>query len=92
MANAVSIEFDQSSLDILKNVDGIHRNSLINVGLALVSKTGYYKTLAGIGPELLEDVAGLSDLDKVLEETQEETSKPKSKPNTNWDSSDDFFS
>lgn len=58
MGQAVSIEFDENSLKILKEVDQIHRNSLINVGLALASKTGYYKTLTG-KVENLADVAGL---------------------------------
>ena len=93
MAKSVSIEFDEASLKILKDVDSIHRNSLINVGLALVKCTGYYKTLAGIGPETLEDVAGLDELDKVLEEKSQEIKKDTKKATTtDWGSDDDFFS
>jgi len=91
MATGVNIEFDEASLGILKKVDGIHRNSLINVGLALVSKTGYYKTLAGIGPEELAEVAGLNELDKVLEESSENPTETK-KDSPTWGSDDDFFS
>jgi len=72
-AQNIGINLDEKSIEILKKVDKIHRDSLINVGLALVQKTGYYKTLAGISEaEELEDVASLDIID-------EESDKPKSK-------------
>lgn len=95
-AQNLGINLDSKSVDILKAVDSIHRDSLINVGLSLVSKTGYYKTLTGKTPEDLEDVASLD----VEEDEDEVSASPKSskkagkksapaaasKPSTSWDS------
>jgi len=90
MAKSASIEFDEKSLGILKNVDSLHRNSLVNIGLALVSQTGYYRTLAGITPEDLGDVAGLENLDAVIEKVQETKTETKSGAGADWDD-EDFF-
>jgi len=88
---SVSVIFDDKSLDILKKVDRLHRNSLINIGLALVSRTGYYKTLTGDLPEDLENVVNLSELDKVIKE-KEAKDEPKAKAKTSGDMfGDDFF-
>ena len=60
----VQVKLDEKSIQILKSVDTIHRDSLINIGLALVSKTGYYKTLTGKNEDAeLEEVASLDVLD-----------------------------
>jgi hypothetical protein len=95
-AKSLNISLDANSIEILKSVDAIHRDSLINVGLSLVQKTGYYKTIAGINDtEDLEDVASL-DLDdeggtrststkSTKKSTKEETKAPE-KPKTTWDS------
>jgi len=91
MGKSVNIEFDDVSLGILKSVDALHRNSLVNIGLALASKTGYYKTLAGIGPEDLTEVADLSDLNEVLEKEIKAKDEPaKTKSTTAWDD-EEFF-
>jgi len=97
-AQNLGINLDQKSIDILKKVDSIHRDSLINVGLALVSKTGYYKTLAGLtntqDDEDLDEVASLDVLDEdgdkpISKKTSKKTKEveaPAKKPTTSWDS------
>jgi len=78
----VEIALDDKSVDILKGVDDIHRNSIVNVGLALVSKTGYYKTLTGkTESDDLEDIASL-DVEDEEGETQTKSSKTKKKVET----------
>ncbi len=84
------IEFDENSLRVLKEVDKLHRNSLINVALALVSKTEYYKTLTGQGSEEVSEALSLSSLDDHIEtksqkstETGEQKQTPK--PAASWD-------
>lgn len=91
-AQNIGISLDSKSIEILKKVDAIHRDSLINVGLALVEKTGYYKTLAGINSgEDLEDVASL-DVDEIkftnkkTAKKQIEVKETPKKPTTTWDS------
>jgi len=96
-AQNLGINLDSKSIEILKKVDSIHRDSLINVGLALVSKTGYYKTLAGISEtEDLDEVASLDVIDDIDGSDSQKSSKkskakvdsapaPK-KPTTSWDS------
>ena len=58
----VTISLDSKSIDILKKVDTIHRESMINLGLSLISKTGYYKTLTGDSEDTLDKVTDLSIL------------------------------
>ena len=95
-AKSLNISLDSKSIEILKGVDAIHRDSLINVGLALVEKTGYYKTLSGKNDtDILEDVVSL-DAASLDGESSKDTSKdvktiktkdevPKT-PATTWDS------
>ena len=97
-AKSLNINLDPKSIEILKGVDAIHRDSLINVGLALVEKTGYYKTLSGKNDtEILEEVVSLdvasldgessgtsvSSVSKNVTSTKEELPKT---PATTWDS------
>jgi len=94
-AQNLGINLDSKSIEILKKVDSIHRDSLINVGLALVAKTGYYKTLAGISDaEDLEEVASLDVLDEdgdrptksySKKENAKATEEPVKKQATSWD-------
>jgi hypothetical protein len=93
-AKSLNINLDSKSIEILKGVDAIHRDSLINVGLALVEKTGYYKTLSGKNnTDILEDVVSLDAASLDGESSVTSTSKttetkdeiPKS-PATTWDS------
>lgn len=91
----IGIKLDSRSIDILKTVDALHRDSLINVGLALVSKTGYYKTLSGIqDSNELENVVSLDVEDKDKPEQPNKSNKPKKtevetpvvkKPAASWD-------
>lgn len=59
---ATSVNFDKNSTAILKQVDPIHRESVINLGIALVSKTEYFKTISGEGSDNIEDVVSLNAL------------------------------
>jgi hypothetical protein len=87
----VEIALDDASVDILKGVDDIHRNSIVNIGLALVSKTGYYKTLTGKSEaEDLEDIASLDIEDeegetKIKSSKKKEVVKPAAKATSSWD-------
>jgi len=92
MGKSASVEFDDNSLNVLKGVDKIHRDSIINIGLALVSKTHYYQTLTGKTPEEVQDVASLDSLDEAIKsaETKEETKKSAKSANSMFDD-DEFF-
>lgn len=92
-SKSVSINLDAKSIEVLRKVDAIHRDSVINIGLALVQKTGYYKTLAGISDKDsdLEDVASL-DIEDEPGTTKTKTTKTSSqkeetpkKPAASWD-------
>jgi hypothetical protein len=91
----IEVTLDSRSIEVLKKVDPLHRDSVINVALQLIKNTGYYKTLAGTNSTSeLDDVVSLDNLDdldkssktssnKTVKETTE-TSKPKPK-STSWD-------
>jgi len=53
----IKVTFDEVSLDILKKVDPIHRQSMINYAIRLVDETPVYKVLSGeiaVAPELVQ--------------------------------------
>lgn len=88
----VTIQLDDKSIEILKNVEEIHRTSLINVGLALVSKTGFYKTLCNKNESSnLDDILSL-DVEQDKGSSTSGTSgsskvnKAPEKKTTSWDS------
>ena len=85
MSQSLPIELDDKSIEILKSVDSVHRNSLVNVALAMISKTPYYRTLMGLINDEPDLAVSLESLD-LLSEPKEE-SKPKAKKSTNidWD-------
>jgi len=82
MSKSLPIEFDDKSIEILKNVDSIHRNSLVNIALAAISKTHYYQTLTGNIPDDQETVASLDALDNLVEKKEV---KEVAKASTTWD-------
>lgn len=84
---ATGVNFDENSKKILMGVDAIHRDSLINVALALVSKTSYYKTLTGVPPAELAQVADLSSLEDEISDakTTKVVKKEAKKAPTGWD-------
>ncbi|MEA1973165.1 MAG: hypothetical protein U9N34_07730 [Candidatus Cloacimonadota bacterium] len=97
-AQNLGINLDSKSIEILKKVESLHRDSLINVAIALVEKTGYYRTLTGKNTEAdLEDVASL-DVEDTDEDSGTTSTSSKSKksakkaapekkaPSTSWDS------
>lgn len=81
------IKFDNASIQILKKVSPVHRNSLVNVALALVSKTGYYKTVCGLDTNSIDEVSSLESLDVVEKPTSNKISKEPEKISTesSWD-------
>jgi len=91
---SVSINLDEHSVKTIKKVNSIHRDSLINIGIAMVAKTPYYKTLLGVEQEDLDEVASLDMLDEENETTTSKKSKKKeetktevkAKPTSSWDS------
>jgi hypothetical protein len=58
----VNVTLDKNSISILKQVDNIHKSSLINLAISLISKTGYYKTLTGDIGDSLESVTSLDTI------------------------------
>jgi len=88
----ISIEFDKNSLRVLKEVDKIHRTSLINLGIAMIEKTPYYQTLTGNADSNIANIASLSQLGEETE-VKETTTIPQKqtktestpKKTTTWD-------
>jgi len=93
MSKQISLTLDDSSIEILTEVDSIHRDSLVNIGLQLVKKTGYYKTLSGKQKsEELEDIASLDTQDEDRDEGDKKKNKsnksskqPKQSSAPSWD-------
>lgn len=89
----VQINLDDKSIEILKGVNKIHRDSVISIGLALVEKTGFYRTLTGKNKSNeLEDVASIGSEDEEKQEVKvpnttktTKTIQPEKK-STTWDS------
>ena len=83
----INIKLDEQSIEILKNVSPIHRDSVINIALSLVSKTGYYKTLTGKNQsDELDDTASLEIEDNESSSKSSKKDEPaKTKPVTSWD-------
>ena len=79
------IQFDDKSIEILKQVDGVHRHSLVNVALAMISKTGYYKTLTGVVGTDIDDIVGLESHDQDNVKVTKDEPKQETKA-TSWDS------
>ncbi len=77
-AKEIKMVLEEDSLKILKEVDAIHRNTLINIGLKLVQKTELYKTLTGSPAEEIQKVASLTSLETI--ETETETAVEETKP------------
>ena len=61
----VKIKLDDKSLEILKEIDTIHRESIINFGLRLASQTEYFKILKGEINIEIEEVSNISTETKV---------------------------
>lgn len=89
-----SVTLDSKSIGILKKVDNIHKSSMINIGLALIEKTGYYKTLCNNPVNTIEEVVSLSVESlgingvgiSTVNPTKVEAPKVTKKPSTDWDS------
>ena len=68
----VKIKLDDVSLEILKDVDPIHRESVINFGIRLASQTDYFKILKGE----VEEANDLVALNEEKVETQQTSESP----------------
>jgi hypothetical protein len=77
------IMFDEVTWEILNKINPIHRHSLINLAIKMISKTNYYKEIAGlVEVETPNEVVDLDNSEniKTKETTKEiEDSKPKKK-------------
>lgn len=60
MAKSTNVELDDKSLEVLKKVDALHRNALINLGIHMIAKTNYYRGLSGDVDDVMA-VVGLDD-------------------------------
>ena len=79
----VKIKLDDKSLEILKEIDTIHRESIINFGLRLASQTEYFKILKGEIEKIeIEEVSNIST------ETKTESKPEPVKEDTGIDLSD----
>ena len=78
----VKIKLDDKSLEILKEIDTIHRESIINFGLRLASQTEYFKILKGEINIEIEEVSNISS------ETKTESKPEPVKEDTGIDLSD----
>ena len=59
----VKIKLDEKSLEILKEVDPIHRESIINFGIRLAANTEYFKILKG-------EIDSQVSLNETIEKTE----------------------
>jgi len=93
----ININLDGNSIKILKEVDPIFRDSLINIGLRMVKNTELFNTITDKKVELEDtnDMASLEEPDseqnvitrKPKSTKQTEAPEPKPKPkSTTWDS------
>ena len=69
----VKIKLDEKSIEILSEIDSIHRESLINFGIRLAKNTEYFKILKG--SEDVEDA--ISNISDTQEKTKINEEKPK---------------
>jgi len=77
----VKIKLDDKSLEILKEIDTIHRESIINFGIRLASQTEYFKILKG-------EIEKVEDIVSINEEKKEETKEEKVENTSTIDLSD----
>jgi len=91
----ITIKLDGNSIDVLKQVDSMYRESIINIGIRMISLTPYYKFLSG--KDDVADINALTSLDtncntnallaseKSQEVVNEAPSKLKRKTKSSWD-------
>jgi len=74
----VKIRLDDKSVEILKEVEAIHRDSLINFAIRLLEEHPHYKIIKGEKVENItelnksEDVSKLNNLEEETETKKEE--------------------
>jgi len=95
----MGIKLDEKSIEILKKVDAVFRDSLLNIGLRMVEKTELFNTIVGTTETEVpvEEMASLDSLEEDNEDTnpkiykksktskQEPKEEPKKAPTTSWD-------
>ena len=74
-AKEIKVILEEDALKILKEVDAIHRNTLINIGLKLVQKTELFKTLTGDSSEEIQKIASLDNIGQIEQSAQKEEAK-----------------
>jgi len=80
----VKIRLDEKSLEILKDINAIHRESIINFGIRLASKTEYFKILKGE----IEEAENLVSINEEKTKEKETKVEEETKPDTGIDLSD----
>ena len=69
----VKIRLDEKSIEILNEIDPIHRESIVNFGIRLASETDYFKILKG-EVESTENLVSINE-EKTKQESKKETPK-----------------
>jgi len=83
MAQEIKVTLDNKSIEILKKVDMIHRDTILNLGIALIEKTGLYKTLTNEKTsDKLDEIISLDNLPTITK--NEEKTKVESRTKS-WD-------
>jgi|SaaInl8_150m_RNA_FD_contig_71_911834_length_996_multi_4_in_0_out_0_3 hypothetical protein len=54
------VELDAISIATLEKVPSLHRHAVINMGVRLIEKTQFFKTLCGIETEQIEEVLDIN--------------------------------
>jgi hypothetical protein len=68
----VKIRLDDKSIEILNEINPIHRESIVNFGIRLASETDYFKILKGV--ENAENLVSINE-EKPKKESKKETPK-----------------
>jgi len=68
----VKIRLDDKSIEILNEINPIHRESIVNFGIRLASETDYFKILKGV--ENAENLVSINE-EKPKKEFKKETPK-----------------
>jgi len=69
----VKIRLDEKSIEILNEIDSIHRESIVNFGIRLASETDYFKILKG-ETESAENLVQINEETHKKQEVKEEVS------------------
>ena len=68
----VKIRLDEKSIEILNEIDSIHRESIVNFGIRLASETDYFKIIKG-EIESAENLVQINEEKQSKQEIKQET-------------------